>query len=69
MMITPGTDAKALDRLGIPTYGFVPLRLEAGTPFLDLYHADDERLPVSALEFGVPVLDEVVRRFVAAEAG
>jgi acetylornithine deacetylase/succinyl-diaminopimelate desuccinylase-like protein len=69
MMITPGTDAKALDRLGILTYGFVPLRLEAGTPFLDLYHADDERLPVSALEFGVPVLDEVVRRFVAAEAG
>jgi acetylornithine deacetylase/succinyl-diaminopimelate desuccinylase-like protein len=69
MMITLGTDAKALDRLGIPTYGFVPLRLEAGTPFLDLYHADDERLPVSALEFGVPVLDEVVRRFVAAEAG
>jgi acetylornithine deacetylase/succinyl-diaminopimelate desuccinylase-like protein len=69
MMITLGTDAKALDRLGIPTYGFVPLRLEPGTPFLDLYHADDERLPVSALEFGVPVLDEVVRRFVAAEAG
>jgi acetylornithine deacetylase/succinyl-diaminopimelate desuccinylase-like protein len=69
MMITMGTDAKALDRLGIPTYGFVPLRLDPGTPFLDLYHAHDERLPVSALEFGVPVLDEVVRRFAGIEAG
>jgi acetylornithine deacetylase/succinyl-diaminopimelate desuccinylase-like protein len=68
MMITLGTDAKALDRLGIPTYGFVPLRLDAGTPFLDLYHAHDERIPVSAIEFGVPVLDEVVRRFAGIEA-
>jgi acetylornithine deacetylase/succinyl-diaminopimelate desuccinylase-like protein len=67
MMITPGTDAKALARLGIPTYGFVPLRLDPGTPFLDLYHAHDERIPVSAIEFGVPVLDEVVRRFAGIE--
>src|SRR5439155_1888629 len=29
MMITPGTDAKALSTLGIPTYGFAPLRLDA----------------------------------------
>jgi acetylornithine deacetylase/succinyl-diaminopimelate desuccinylase-like protein len=69
MMVTLGTDAKALARLGIPTYGFCPLRLEAGTPFLDLYHANDERVPVSAIQFGTPVLDEVVRRFAMAEAG
>jgi hypothetical protein len=46
----------------------VPLRLDAGTPFLDLFHANDERVPVSAIEFGTPVLDEVVRRFVAVDA-
>jgi acetylornithine deacetylase/succinyl-diaminopimelate desuccinylase-like protein len=67
MMITLGTDAKALDTLGIPTYGFCPLRLEDDTPFLDLFHGHDERVPVSAIQFGVPVLDEVVRRFAAAE--
>ena len=67
MMITLGTDAKALSRIGIPTYGFVPLRLDAGTPFLDLFHAHDERVPLSAIRFGVPVLDEVVRRFAGAE--
>ncbi|MGH2489700.1 MAG: M20/M25/M40 family metallo-hydrolase, partial [Candidatus Limnocylindria bacterium] len=65
MMITPGTDAKALALLGIPTYGFVPLRLDADTPFLDLFHGNDERVPVSALAFGLPVLEEVITSFAA----
>ena len=64
MMITPGTDAKALARLGIPCYGFAPLRLEAEMPFLSLFHGHDERVPVSALAFGLPVLADVVARFV-----
>lgn len=67
MMITPGTDAKALSLLGIPTYGFTPLRLRPEEPFLSLFHANDERIPVSALRFGLPVLHEVVSRFVLAE--
>jgi acetylornithine deacetylase/succinyl-diaminopimelate desuccinylase-like protein len=64
MMITPGTDAKALDLLGIPTYGFTPLQLRPEEPFLSLFHANDERIPVSALRFGLPVLYDVVQRFV-----
>jgi acetylornithine deacetylase/succinyl-diaminopimelate desuccinylase-like protein len=67
MMITPGTDAKALAELGIPTYGFAPLRLAADFPFLSLFHGHDERVPVSALRFGLPVLHDVVSRFVLAE--
>jgi len=63
MMITPGTDAKALAQLGIPCYGFAPLRLEADFPFLELFHGHDERVPVSALAFGLPVLAEVVERY------
>jgi acetylornithine deacetylase/succinyl-diaminopimelate desuccinylase-like protein len=65
MMITPGTDAKALVQLGIPCYGFAPLRLEADFPFLELFHGHDERVPVSALAFGLPALAEVVARYVA----
>jgi acetylornithine deacetylase/succinyl-diaminopimelate desuccinylase-like protein len=68
MMITPGTDAKALATIGIPTYGFSPLRLDPETPFLSLFHGHDERVPVSAIRFGLPVLFEVVSRF-AAEGG
>jgi acetylornithine deacetylase/succinyl-diaminopimelate desuccinylase-like protein len=67
MMITPGTDAKAMSLLGIPTYGFAPLRLDADTPYLSLFHANDERIPVGALRFGLPVLHEVVSRFARAE--
>jgi len=65
MMITPGTDAKALAQIGIPCYGFAPMRLEADTPFLALFHGHDERVPVSALAFGLPVLANVVARYVA----
>ena len=60
MMITLGTDAKALAQLGIPCYGFAPLRLEPEMPFLSLFHGHDERVPVSALAFGLPVLADVV---------
>jgi acetylornithine deacetylase/succinyl-diaminopimelate desuccinylase-like protein len=63
MMITLGTDAKALSQLGIPCYGFAPLRLEPDMPFLSLFHGHDERIPVSAIEFGLPVLADVVARY------
>ncbi|MGH2356656.1 MAG: M20/M25/M40 family metallo-hydrolase [Candidatus Limnocylindria bacterium] len=63
MMITPGTDAKALSLLGIPCYGFAPLQLGPEMPFLSLFHGHDERVPVSALAFGLPILAEVVGRF------
>jgi hypothetical protein len=41
--------------------------MAADMPFLSLFHANDERVPVSALEFGLPVLLEVVQRFVMAD--
>ena len=36
-------------------------------PFLSLFHGHDERVPVSALRFGLPVLHEVVSRFAGAD--
>ena len=57
------TDAKHTTRLGIPTYGFSPLRLGPGDRYLELYHGDDERVSLAALRFGFPVLYEVVRRY------
>jgi acetylornithine deacetylase/succinyl-diaminopimelate desuccinylase-like protein len=57
------TDAKHLIRLGIPTYGFSPLRLEAGERFLDRFHGVDERVGLDALRFGLPVLYDVVRHY------
>ncbi|HTC85085.1 MAG TPA: M20/M25/M40 family metallo-hydrolase [Candidatus Acidoferrum sp.] len=58
------TDAKYTStRLGVPTYGFSPLRLEPSERFLDRFHGVDERVSLDALRFGLPVLYDVVRRF------
>ena len=56
------TDAKHLARLGIPAYGFSPLRVGPGDGLLDLMHGDDERVSVEALRFGLPVLWDAVLR-------
>jgi acetylornithine deacetylase/succinyl-diaminopimelate desuccinylase-like protein len=61
-MLSGGTDAKSLARLGIRCFGFTPLRLPADLPFAALFHGIDERVPVEGLQFGVRVLD----RFLAA---
>ena len=57
------TDAKHTARLGIPTYGFAPLRLKPGDGFLELAHADDERVPIDGLKWGFGVLADAVARF------
>jgi acetylornithine deacetylase/succinyl-diaminopimelate desuccinylase-like protein len=57
------TDAKHLVRLGVPCYGFSPLRLDAEERFLERFHGVDERVGVEALRWGLPVLYDVVATF------
>ena len=57
------TDAKHLARIGVPTYGFSPLRTGARDNPLALMHGDDERVAVEALRWGLPVLHDAVTRF------
>jgi acetylornithine deacetylase/succinyl-diaminopimelate desuccinylase-like protein len=57
------TDAKHLARLGVPTYGFSPLKLEPDERFLERFHGVDERVGLDALRWGLPVLYDVTRRF------
>jgi acetylornithine deacetylase/succinyl-diaminopimelate desuccinylase-like protein len=56
------TDARFFSRLGIQTYGFLPMRLPAGLDFLSLIHAADERVPADAIEFGVEALSRALER-------
>jgi acetylornithine deacetylase/succinyl-diaminopimelate desuccinylase-like protein len=56
-MLSGGTDAKALSRLGIRCFGFSPLKLPADLNFAALFHGIDERVPLEGLQFGVRVLD------------
>lgn len=57
------TDAKHTAALGVPTYGFSPLRLDPDERFLERFHGVDERVSVEALRWGLPVLYDVVRGF------
>lgn len=57
------TDAKHTVKLGVPTFGFSPLRIDPGESFLDRFHGIDERVGAEALRFGLPVLYDVVRRY------
>jgi acetylornithine deacetylase/succinyl-diaminopimelate desuccinylase-like protein len=55
--LSGGTDAKSFSRLGIRCFGFTPLRLPPELDFAGMFHGVDERVPVTALQFGVRVLD------------
>ena len=62
-MMTGATDAKYLAKLGVPSYGFAPMKLPAGFDFFGTFHAHDERAPVEGLGWGVQVLWEVVKEY------
>lgn len=62
-MLLPGiTDGRFFSRLGIQTYGFLPMQLPAKLPFMQLIHAENERLPADALEFGAAAIGRVLER-------
>jgi len=62
-MLLPGyTDARYVSKLGIQTYGFLPMRLPPHITTA-LIHAADERVPAEALEFGVQCLSDVINRY------
>jgi acetylornithine deacetylase/succinyl-diaminopimelate desuccinylase-like protein len=61
--LVPGyTDARHFSRLGIQTYGFLPMRLPSHIT-MELIHAPDERIPADAIDFGTDCLYEAVRRY------
>jgi acetylornithine deacetylase/succinyl-diaminopimelate desuccinylase-like protein len=59
------TDGRFFSRLGIQTYGFLPLELPAGFEFTKLIHAADERVPAAALRFGAEAVGRAVERYAA----
>jgi acetylornithine deacetylase/succinyl-diaminopimelate desuccinylase-like protein len=62
-LLMPGvTDGRFFSRLGIQTYGFLPMNLPPDFNFLQTIHAADERIPVEAMEFGTHAIYEVLKR-------
>jgi acetylornithine deacetylase/succinyl-diaminopimelate desuccinylase-like protein len=66
--VIPGfTDAHYWATLGAVCYGFSPVRLRPEDPaFAELFHADDERIPVEGFEAGLRMLADAVFRFCVA---
>jgi acetylornithine deacetylase/succinyl-diaminopimelate desuccinylase-like protein len=59
--MTGGTDGKQFGRLGMACYGFTPLMLPAGYDYYAMFHGVDERIPLSALDSGVEIMDSFLR--------
>lgn len=63
-LLLPGTsDARFFSRLGIQTYGFLPMKLPADFNFMQTIHAEDERIPVESLTFGAEAIYKTLQRY------
>ena len=57
----PGvTDARFFARLGIQTYGFLPMKLPPGFDFWSGVHGADERIPADAVDFGADAVHQAL---------
>jgi acetylornithine deacetylase/succinyl-diaminopimelate desuccinylase-like protein len=63
LLLTAPTDGRFFSRLGIQTYGFLPMQLPKDLRFWELIHAADERIPVEALTFGADAIYKLLQRF------
>lgn len=69
--VIPGfTDAKSWSKLGTRCYGFSPVRFDPAhnVKFSELYHGDDERIPVDGFQFGLRMLFDGVCRIAGVAA-
>lgn len=60
MLLSGATDAKHVAPLGMQTFGFSPMKLSRDFQWHGLVHGHDERIPVSALDWGIDVLYDTV---------
>jgi len=57
------TDGRFFSKLGIQTYGFIPMSLPEEVNFIQLFHNANERIPVEAIEFGADSIYELFQCF------
>lgn len=62
LVLSGVTDGRFFARLGIQTYGFLPMTLPDEMNFTGLIHAANERIPVDALHFGVDTLYRALQK-------
>jgi acetylornithine deacetylase/succinyl-diaminopimelate desuccinylase-like protein len=63
LLLSGVTDGRFFSRLGIQTYGFLPMSLPEEFNFMETVHGVDERVPVEAVEFGTRAIYQALQRF------
>jgi acetylornithine deacetylase/succinyl-diaminopimelate desuccinylase-like protein len=63
LLLAGVTDARFFARLGIQTYGFLPMKLPPGFDFWATVHGADERIPASAIDFGSEAVYRALERY------
>jgi acetylornithine deacetylase/succinyl-diaminopimelate desuccinylase-like protein len=62
-LLSASSDARFFSKIGIQTYGFIPMQLPESLDFARLIHAEDERIPVEALTFGSEAIYQLLQCF------
>ena len=63
LLLSGTTDGRLFSRLGIQTYGFLPMQLPKDFNFSRTIHAADERIPIGAVDFGANAIYKLLQRF------
>lgn len=62
-LLSASSDARFFSKIGIQTYGFIPMQLPENLDFTRLIHAADERIPIEALTFGSEAIYYLLKRY------
>ena len=63
MLMPAATDGRLFARLGIQTYGFLPMRLPADLDFASTIHGPNERVTVEAIRFGADAFYRLLQSY------
>jgi acetylornithine deacetylase/succinyl-diaminopimelate desuccinylase-like protein len=63
LLLSGVTDGRFFSRLGIQTYGYLPMQLPEDFNFSGVIHAADERVPAAAIAFGTQAIFQAMNRF------
>lgn len=64
MLLPSPTDGRYFSKLGIQTYGFLPMALPEGLDFVQLVHGSNERIPLDAIRFGSNNIYRLLQGFI-----
>ncbi|MEN8186741.1 MAG: M20/M25/M40 family metallo-hydrolase [Bacteroidota bacterium] len=63
LVLSATTDARHFAKLGIQTYGFIPMNLPEGFDLIKHIHAADERIPIDAYHFGITAMQNAIMQY------